>query len=162
MAHQVLFVCTGNTCRSPMAEALLRAALPDGSGWRVTSAGTDTINGFGASSYAIDALAEKGFDLKPHRSRLLTHELAGESAVIVAMTQHHAQQVGACFPGCRDRIHLMRSFDPAAPRQGDVCDPFGGTMADYRACCALLQKSIPGLLRFLDEQDKPPFRNTPL
>ena len=155
MVLQVLFVCTGNICRSPMAEVLLRAALPKGSGWRVASAGTDTVDGFGASAHALDVMAEMGLDLKPHRSQRLTRELVAKSTVIVTMTQHHAQLVGASFPNCRDRIHLMRAFDPAAPQQSNVCDPFGGTKEDYRDCCALLQKSIPGLLRFLDEHGKP-------
>ena len=155
MALQVLFVCSGNTCRSPMAEVLLRAALPKGSGWRVASAGMGAMDGLCSSADAVGAMAEIGLDLKQHRSRRITRELVAQSAVIIAMTSRHAQQAVECFPDCRDRIHLMRTFDPDAPRQSDVADPFCGTAEDYRHCCALLRKSIPGLLRFLAEHGKP-------
>jgi len=135
-----------------MAEVLLRAALPEGSAWRVASAGTHTVDGYPASPHALDVVAEKGMDLKPHRSQSLTRELIDQSAVIVAMTNDHAKIIRYRFPDCADRIHLMRSFDPDAPPQSDVSDPFGGTLGEYRTCCALLQKSIPGLLKFLAEQ----------
>ena len=152
MPHQILFVCTGNICRSPMAEVLLRDALPKNSPWRVTSAGTHTLDGFGASSHAIDVMAEKGIDLKPHRSQTVTRELVDQSAIIIAMTTQHADTLSERFPDCRDRIHLMRSFDLDAPPQSDVSDPFGGTLAEYRTCRAVLLKSIPDLLKFIAEQ----------
>ena len=152
MMRQILFVCTGNICRSPMAEALLRAALPKGAGWHVTSAGTNTVDDFGASAHAVSVMAEKGVDLTPHRSQSLSRELVSRSDIIVTMTEGHTRQVGERFPDSRDRIHLMRSFDPDAPPQSDVCDPFGGTLEDYRNCLAHLRKAIPGLLKCLEDR----------
>jgi len=134
-----------------MAEALLRAALPPHSGWRVASAGTGTMEGFGASAHALDVMAEMGIDLKTHRSQQVTREVIDQSAVIITMTSGHTGMLCDRFPDCRDRIHLMRSFDPDASPQSDVSDPFGGTRSEYHACRTLLQKSIPGLLKFLAE-----------
>ena len=135
-----------------MAEALLRAALPDESAWRVASAGTNTLDGFAASLHSVDVMAEKGIALKQHRSRVATRELVTQSAVIIVMTTQHAAILGDRFPDCRDRIHLMRSFDLDAPPQSDVSDPFGGTLEEYRSCCDILQATLPGLLKFLAEQ----------
>ncbi|MCL1920278.1 MAG: low molecular weight protein arginine phosphatase [Kiritimatiellaeota bacterium] len=133
-----------------MAEGLLRAALPKGTIWRVTSAGTSTLDGFGASAHAIDVMAEKGISIKAHRSQSATRDRVSLSDVIIAMTAEHARTLTSRFPECRDRIHLMRAFDPGSPPGSDVSDPFGGTLAEYRACCALLHKSMPGLLAFLE------------
>ncbi|MBM4162889.1 MAG: hypothetical protein FJ222_00350, partial [Lentisphaerae bacterium] len=81
----VLFVCTGNTCRSPMAEALLRQALGADAGWEVASAGLCAIPGLPASGGAVAALRDAGGDLSAHRSRLLTPALVRQAAVIVAL-----------------------------------------------------------------------------
>ena len=134
-----------------MAEALLRAALPKTSPWRVASAGLAAGDGLGASDFAVAALDELGCDLHAHRSRRVSSELVREADAIVAMTQDHAQQLVTQFPDSRDRVYLLSAFDPDAPAQADVTDPFCGGIGAYRQCRDLIRRAIPGLLRFLGQ-----------
>jgi protein-tyrosine phosphatase len=97
-----------------------------------------------------------GYDLRAHRSRLVTPEQIQAAAAIVAMTGAHAQQLATQYPVARDRVLLLRSFDPDAPTQSDVTDPYCGSLEDYRRCRDLISKAIPGLVHFL-EQTAPPF-----
>ena len=149
MGSLVLFVCTGNTCRSPMAEALLKLALPADSPWRAASAGLAACAGCPASEAALHVVEEVGGDLRDHRSQPVSPELVQKAAAIVAMTEAHAQQLLALYPAARDKLFLMRSFDPGAPLQSNVSDPFCGCIGEYRACRDLIRKAIPGLVRFL-------------
>lgn len=157
MASLALFVCTGNTCRSPMAEALLRAALPRGSSWRVASAGLAACEGARASEQAVAALDELACDLRPHRSQPVSAGLMREASAIIAMTGAHAQQLTDRFPLARDRLFLLRSFDPASPPNSDVADPFLGTLDEYRRCRDLIRRAIPGLVRYLEQAAPAPF-----
>jgi len=150
MTRHVLFVCTGNTCRSAMAEALLRRALPAGSAWRVASAGVAAMANAPASEYAAEVLAELGIDLAAHRSQPVTRKRAAEAAVIIAMTRQHVARLCEMFPDTCGRIYLMRSFDPSVHPETDVGDPFCGSLADYRNCRGILQRSIPGILHCLE------------
>lgn len=136
-----------------MAEALLRAALPQTSPWRVSSAGLAAFEGSGASEFAVAALSELGCDLSVHRSRQVTAERIRKATVIVPMTTAHTYQLSLQFPDARDRIYLLSSFDPDAPANADVTDPFCGSLDDYRRCRNAIRKAIPGLVRFLQQTD---------
>ncbi len=151
MVSLVLFVCTGNTCRSPMAEALFRLALPKNATWRAASAGLAACEGARASENAIAALDEAGVDLGAHRSRQVTPERVQSAAAIVAMTGAHVQQLLAHFPAARDKLFLLRDFDPASPPHSDLSDPFCGSLDEYRRCRDLIRQAIPSLVRFLTQ-----------
>lgn len=149
MGSLVLFVCTGNTCRSPMAEALLKLALPKTSPWQVASAGLATCAGCRASEAAIAAIAEMGSDLRPHRSQPVSPELVQEAAAIIVMTEAHLQQLHTLYPAARDKFFLLRDFDPNSPAHSNVADPCCGSLDEYRQCRDLIRMAIPGLVHFL-------------
>jgi protein-tyrosine-phosphatase len=145
--HLITFVCTGNICRSPMAEYLLRAALPIASPWRVASAGVFAGSGMGASRAARDALDQQGLDLTPHRSRQFDREIIDASDVIVVMTAAHREQIGMRYPDAIEKIFLLKSFGASG---GDVRDPIGLSNGTYRKVRDEISASIPDLIAFLN------------
>ena len=147
----VLFVCTGNICRSPMAEALLRHHLPQGSPWRVASAGTSAIDGDLISSDAVEALAEQGIEAPDHGSQSLTETLVREAQIIVAMTRCHRDIILDRFSASSQKVFLLKSFDPHAGDDKDVPDPIGSSLIVYRRCRDGIAAVIPGLAEFLSE-----------
>ncbi|WP_243291978.1 low molecular weight protein arginine phosphatase [Bacillus sp. FJAT-47783] len=147
MQQNILFVCTGNTCRSPMAESLLRQ-MSEGK-MNVRSAGVFAMDGSEASMNTIEVLKEKGIDIE-HRSSSLTKELVDWATYILTMTESHKQLVCDEFPEASYKTHTLSEF--VFDRQEDVIDPFGGSLETYRLTREDLYKKIEKLVEKLMEE----------
>lgn len=148
-----LFVCTGNTCRSPMAEALFRKLLserlqcPDEElidrGFNVLSAGLSAGNGSPASREAVNLLAEEGIDLRNHESQPLTERLLLHADHVLTMTRGHRQSIVSAYPDFADRVNLLSS------EHLDISDPYGGGAREYAACKVSIESHLRTLITHL-------------
>jgi protein-tyrosine phosphatase len=127
-----VLVCTGNTCRSPLAEVLLRRALVARgvTDIEVSSAGTGAWDGAPASEGAYLVALEHGLDLSGHRARLLTADVIAASDLILTMARHHRARVLEL--GAEGQVHLLGDFAGRAGAEAEVADPFGSDLEAYR------------------------------
>ncbi len=135
-----------------MAEFLLRHHLGPETSWHVASAGTFAVDGMAASYQAIEALREKGIDLTPHRSRMLTNDIIDSAALIVVMTRQHAQEIRRRFVDAQARIRLLKSFDQGS-NGGDVPDPLGCNVDAYRNIRDEIDASLLDVILHLQSHD---------
>jgi protein-tyrosine phosphatase len=114
MIRGVLFVCTGNLCRSPMAEGLLRHAMP---AIRVSSAGTHARAGMWADAHAVAVMQAHGIDISMHRAQLLSAALCAGHDVVLVMDRPQKQLVLTRYPMLRGRVHVLAEAGIADPYQ---------------------------------------------
>ncbi|MCI6376732.1 MAG: low molecular weight protein arginine phosphatase [Clostridiales bacterium] len=136
----ILFVCTGNTCRSPMAECMMNALLKRRgiTGVRALSAGVYAASGAPASGGARRAMQRRGLSLEAHRSQPVTAALLARASMVMCMSQSHLAALRAQFPGLQIP---MRAFDDPP-----VSDPFGGGDDAYERAARDIERQLPALL----------------
>ncbi|PER35187.1 low molecular weight phosphatase family protein [Bacillus cereus] len=139
---RVLFVCTGNTCRSPMAEALLRHH--GGDQFEVQSAGVFAYPGSDASIFAKEALAEKGISID-HAAQQVNEALLDWADIVVTMTENHKQIVLGHYPSVEKKLNTLYGLTEGIGK--DISDPFGGSLSIYKETLDEMEKLVQTLLK---------------
>ena len=165
----VLFVCTGNSCRSVIAQSLFKKLLqetveshPDRrdllSEIEVLSAGVARLSGMNVPHGTLKVMQEEGIDVSKHRSNSLTPELVRKSSIILVMERRHKREILTMVPGYEDKVVLLRKFGEGQdkPRESvevsqseeelDIADPIGSSLSVYRKCTDEIKQCISGFM----------------
>ena len=146
----IVMVCTGNICRSPMAERLLIRMLPEDlrKKVRVKSAGTFALHGHQAAAEAVEALMQLGIDLSDHRARQLTRQIEKEADLLLAMEGQHIDFIKSLRLWGRSKAKLLGEF-VSADEPPEIEDPYGQPIEAYQACIEALKPCLLGLVAWL-------------
>ena len=153
----VLFICTGNSCRSPMAEALFKIALAqklgvglgelEGLGFQIYSAGVGAFNGGRASREAVEVMREKGYDLSGHVSKAMTEDMLKDADLIIAMGRNHMREAQLILgPQQESKVHLI------VPE--GIADPIGQPVDVYRMTAARIERGLGLFVELLLSEEK--------
>jgi L-threonylcarbamoyladenylate synthase len=145
MSVNILFVCSGNTCRSPIAEGLCRKYLAEKLacdvdrlgqiGYKIISAGTGTIPGFEASPWSVEFCASEGVDISHHRSQRLQEEHLRDSDYVFVMSRQHCERIRYAWPQYADKCELLAG-------DSEVPDPIGGSRELYETCGQMIKAAV--------------------
>ena len=140
----ILFVCSGNTCRSPMAAGIFNARFATG-GDKAISAGIHAHIGEGPAKHAVRVAAEYGADISGHRARPMTDALASMATDIVAMTGAQARAIRANHPFAASKVKVLGATKGKSGTSLDIPDPYGGGPEDYRLCASLIAARLAAM-----------------
>jgi len=148
---KILFVCTGNSCRSVMAEYLMKKFLEDEGieGVDVASAGTAAWTGGTASYEVVELLREFGLDASAHRSRMIDKEIVEWADIILAMEKGHVAFIKEQFPSSEDKVRLLKKF--AMDVKGEIDDPIGRGFPAYRRALREIYDCVENIAKMIKE-----------
>ncbi|HDQ93074.1 MAG TPA: low molecular weight protein arginine phosphatase [Synergistetes bacterium] len=149
-----MFVCSGNTCRSPMAEGFMNRFLeesPWGGGFAACSSGTMASRGLPASEMAVKTMKEHGIDISRHRSSPAGIWIPPEDTLFFCMTRRQKMELQNIFSGRSSRIFLLGEAADSVLEPEEVPDPFGASLDNYRKIALILLGMVKDLQRSLEK-----------
>jgi protein-tyrosine-phosphatase len=149
---KILFVCSGNTCRSPLAEGIANKVFPEGKPFKshFSSAGSSAQDGLPASPLAIKVAKAKSLDISNHKAKLLNRTLVKEADLIVVMGSNHRDTIGIIDPSALEYTYLLTDF---CEEEGDIIDPMGMGVEMYEKTYALIEKCVGQMKEHLQRFD---------
>ncbi len=152
MNKTILFVCTGNSCRSPMAADFLREMLKEKKEIRIDSCGTIFSSFSGPTSQAIKIMKEYGIDISSHKTKSLSKDLIDGADLILVMERKHRKRVRELNPEAKNKTFLLKEFAPDKENL-EIRDPIGLSDRVYKEIAeeikGTLQEALPGILEYL-------------
>lgn len=150
---KLLFVCSGNTCRSPLAEGIAKKIFPEEllKKVEISSAGTSALDGLPASSQAIHVAGKHSIDLSGHKAALLNRALVVNADLIISMGESHRDTVGVIEPSALDYTYLLTDF--CDNESGDIPDPIGLGLDEYEKTFRVLEKCLKQFCKEIDAFD---------
>ncbi len=149
---KILFICTGNVCRSPMADGLLKYMLRGRNDIQIVSAGLGALDGLKATDSAIEVMAELGIDISLHVSQSLNSDLVQQADFIFTMTRQQQDTVQTLYPSAAEKTFLVREFEESRTTENrDIADPIGQSTEVYRRTRDQIRDALPSLIVFIDQ-----------
>jgi RpiB/LacA/LacB family sugar-phosphate isomerase len=149
---KILFVCTGNVCRSPMAEGMLRHMLRGRDDIQIASAGLGAMDGVRVTDFAAEVVAELSVDISSHVSQSLNSDLVQQADFIFVMTRQHQDALQVLFPSASEKTFLVREFEGSrAEESKDIADPIGQSVEVYKRTRDQIRDALPSLIVFIDQ-----------
>ena len=145
---KILVVCTGNACRSPMAEGFLRKELSQNEGFIVKSAGISAVDGMKPTPYAVDVMKDEGIDISGYLSSVLSKEFAKAADIILVMTKTHKDIIVDIMPDVKDKTSLYNEF-ANLDNNADIEDPIGKPLLVYKDVCNKIKKASQQIVKKL-------------
>jgi protein-tyrosine-phosphatase len=147
----ILFICTGNSCRSVMAEYLLKQRFHTRLNIEIFSAGTGVLIRSAASAETISVLRERGIDATKHISQPANTILLKQADLIFVMTRNHRNQILEHVPGVEKRVYLLKEFANISDSESDldIPDPIGSSHQSYQDCLKIIEEAVEKIERLI-------------